>query len=314
MDSENKSPFLRLPKEIRLIIYDLLFPPKVIHISGRVDHDAVFRRLEGVNRAKYIKVCHTLCFDPKAEDEAHTLSRLPDVTLEERQECHDRADRQLRSYYNRHKRCLDLLSDFEDNSFLYSVPNLKCDDDCRTFRSRGRRCQHYAKLVKEFGEPSKGGLRKIHPETDLDLSFLLVCRQVYCEASLLPYSSNTFTFSDLDVVRKFAEGLSREQVAAVSSIQLSYWTVGMVQEAKKTLTGLKTISLDHSHTHSPEKATDRKAYLGYSLSCSAGLATTAKVIWSRSQKDKEGWNGHDVEREDRRRDAEAVERAMTRKA
>lgn len=178
----------------------------------------------------------------------------------------------------------------------------------------GRKCKHFTQMVKEFGVPAGGGLRKLHPESNLDLSVLLVCRQIYCEASLFPYSSTTFTFSDLDVVRKFASHLTPEQVAAISNIQLSYWTVGMVQEAKKTLTGLKTISLDHSHTHSPEKAKDRQAYLGYSLMCGAGLATVAKVIWSRSRVDKEGWNGQDLEREARRQDAEAVERAMTREA
>lgn len=313
MDKEIASPFLRLPKEIRLIIYELLFPRNVIHISGRIDHNAGFRRLEGVTRATYVKICHTLCFSPSVEDEAHELSKLPNVAIEERQDCHARADLVLRSYYSRHKRCLDLLSDYEDNSYLYSVPNLQCDDDCRTFRSRGRRCQHYAKLVNEHGLPSTGGLRKLHPGTNLDLSILLVCRQVYSEASLLPYSMNTFGFSDLDVVRKFASFISPEQVVAINSIQLSYWTVGMTQEAKKTLPGLKTIALDHSHTHSPESAKNRRAYLGYSLSCSPGLAANAKVIWSRSRNDKEGWDGEDVEREARRQDAEAVERAMTKK-
>lgn len=297
------------------MIYEHLFPSRVVHIVGRVDRNASFRRLEGVNRAAYIKVCHTLCFNPSAEDEAYELSQLPDVAVEERQASHERADLQLRSYYHRHKRCLNLLSDFEDDSYIYSVPGLlKCNDDCRTFRGRAQKCQHYAKLVEEFGLPSTGGLRKFHPGTNLDLSLLLVCRQVYLEASLLPYSSNTFTFGDLDVMSTFTSYLSPKQIAAIRSIQLSYWTVGMVNEAKKTLTGLKHVSLDHSHTHSPEKATDRQAYMGYSLSCSPGLVATAKVIWSRSRHDKEGWDGYDVEREARRRDAEAVERAMTKQA
>lgn len=314
MDCEIQSSFLRLPKEIRLIIYEHLFPRRVVHITGRVDHNATFRRLEGVNRAAYIKVCHTLCFNPTAEDEAYQLSQLLDVTVEKRQASHERADLQLRSYHHRHKQCLDLLSDFEDNSFLYSVPGLlKCDESCRAFRNRPQKCQHFAGLVKEYGMPSTGGLRKFHPETRLDLSLLLVCRQVYLEASLLPYTTNTFTFSDLDVIRSFTSYLSPEQIAAINNVELSYWTVGMVQEAKRTLTGLKTVSLDHSHTRSPENATDRQAYLGYSLSCNPGLVTTAKVIWSRSRNGKEDWEGHDFDREARRRDAEAVERAMTRK-
>lgn len=313
MDHEIASPFLRLPKEIRFIIYELLFPSNVVHISGRVDHNAVHRRLEGVTRAAYVKVCHTLCFTPSAEDEAYTLSQLPNVAAEERQDSHERADQVLRSYYTRHKRCLDLLSDYEDNDYLYSVTNSQCDQDCRAFRSRGRKCQHYTKLMKEHGLPCTGGLRNLHPETKMNLDFLLVCRQVYSEASLLPYSTTTFGFSNLDTIVKFASYLAPEQVAAISSIQLSYWTVGMVQEAKRTLTGLKTISLDHSHTHSPESAYNRQAYLGYSLSCSPGLTSIARVVWSRSRDGKEGWNGEDVDREARRRDAEAVERAMMRK-
>lgn len=296
-----------------MIIYDLLFPPSVVHLTGRVDHNAFHRRLEGKHKAAYLRVCHTQCFCPSAEEEAYKLSQLPDVEIEGRQEIHERADVVLRSYYSRHKRCLDLLSDYEDNDYIHSIPFPQCDRECSGFRRVGRKCKHFAKMVTDFGAPASGGLRQLHPGSNLDLSFLLVCRQIYSEARLFPYSNTTFSFSDLDVVSKFAGHLSPAQVAAISSIQLSYWTVGMVQEAKKTLTGVRTISLDHSHTHSPEKAKDRQAYLGYSLSCGAGLTTVAKVIWSRSRAEKEGWNGPDVEREARRKDAEAVERAMTRK-
>jgi hypothetical protein len=130
---------------------------------------------------------------------------------------------------------------------------------------------------------------------------------------LIPYTSNSFDFADLDVLWKFTSQVSPAQCAAISHIQLSYWTVGMLQEATKSLTGLRQVVIDHSHPQSPECAYDRQAYLNYTVGqkgVRAEVVQTAKVFWSRCRAKEEGWSGEDLQRGDRRRDAEVVEKAL----
>ncbi|SMQ55186.1 unnamed protein product [Zymoseptoria tritici ST99CH_3D7] len=316
-------PLLRLPKELRLQIYDYILSSHTVHIAGRIDPDllAYQRRtlaqqgyLQPLARSTYTKAFHTLCSNGAIEAEAYSLSTLPVVPPTQRTPSHDRADLVLRSYHCRHKPCLDFISDYTANDYSRSLSPSPCDDDCRAFREQGRKCTHYARLLKAHGHASSGGLRVLHPASRLDLSLLLVNKQIYAETRLIPYARNTFDFTDLDVLWTFVASISPEQVSALGKIQLSYWTVGMLREARKSLPGLKSVIIDHSHPQSPESAYDRKAYLNYTVGQNAGstegVVERAMVFWSRCRGREEGWSGPDEFREKRREDAIVVERAL----
>lgn len=73
----------------------------------------------------------------------------------------------------------------------------------------------------------------MHADTKLDLSLLLVCRQIYKDAALLPYSGNTFGFMvPLDLNVFLEEVLQSHQRNAIQRIQAFFGAM-----SKPTLPG-----------------------------------------------------------------------------
>jgi hypothetical protein len=81
----------------------------------------------------------------------------------------------------------------------------------------------------DTGWESLDGL-KVYPEARNRLSLLRVCRQLYCDAALLPFSLNTFVFRSRSIRELAKESLTPLRAGAIASVRLYLGTskVGLV--------------------------------------------------------------------------------------
>ena len=198
--NSERSPFLRLPAEIRNRIYELALCGRVVHISVRdCSRDSVgamsYQKYYGGDEERpsdqYLKLTHVLCLLPfDAEDKAYELSEQHDYGT----------DMTPRTYSGRHGRCYSTLADLKKISLRSQVHSWLIDP--------GKQCSTCSGFQHSW----------------FNLALLRVCRQINKETALLPYSMNTFAFHEAWTLDVFlSKSLLPCQRRAIRSIQADSW-------------------------------------------------------------------------------------------
>lgn len=164
----NTSRFLSLPSEIRLLIYKYLFGDRMIHVGTSFVHD-VHEHSKATT-----SFVHNVYDHVKAtrKGRKETDPAKPDVTYN------------FSAFLSKNSRCCW-------GPLFYRV----CSQSgaCMTPRNREKRLTHDPRLY--CCQVFTGlGLWVPHHWCTIDMSVLRTCRQVYEEAKLIPYQTNTFTF------------------------------------------------------------------------------------------------------------------------
>ena len=236
-NNTSNSPFLNLPPEIRDQIYSYLFANKTIHIQGRnlrdgEEHLFTWRLYHpsGTFNDENIgkRVAHAICRCPSDSEElAYSVSTDIDIPDDAPKSCYYRA---------RHRQCVIKMPKFyypwdHDHSW-----KPESEDEIEVAR--------YLEMRSPHPSDSDG----------LDFALLRVCRQIYDEAALIPYESNTFAFKELlDLDCFVSRVLYPKQREALTSIEVAnaeekfygdkYALFG--PETTRMLKGLERLSLHY---------------------------------------------------------------------
>ena len=150
-----------------------------------------YYRYKGWSRDKYLKFTHVTCCKPNIEEKAYRSTKRKTAVTKPLPT----------TYVERHRNCLS------------NVKRL------------GKRRRQDDKL--QMHGPSLPACRNRGEVARLDLSLLLVCRQIHREAALLPYECNTFAFCNgLDLNLFISKSLLATQRKAIRRLQLNGWLAG----------------------------------------------------------------------------------------
>lgn len=251
--SQDSSPLFTLPPELRHRIYELVLGTGTIHLSGRdctpskrdlgessgLDDlgdldDSVVQR-----KTVYEKSTYAICKNPDWDSYYRQSKRSIVLPAEcyEKEPLLGSPPRDDGSWENivvdispglvvnfypsRHSRCDHPILDFEAQDYAR-----RCSKDLMHFNAKDQcdKCRKLKdQLTREYGAPTEGGLLKLHADSKLDLSLLLVCRQIYKEAALLPYALYTFDMIGSYAARQFANRtLTSRQVRAVRKVRICH--------------------------------------------------------------------------------------------
>ncbi|KAF7196189.1 hypothetical protein HII31_02590 [Pseudocercospora fuligena] len=216
----SSSPLLRLPPELRIQIFEHVLANKLIHVGlrpcqpnedGGITYSSI--AYDFVDRYKPM---YAVCKSVGVHwDQAYAESCSPPDVLDH-------------SYTAEHLACHSIMNDLRWQDYM-GRPVFNCDcalRPCFHFFS------HRRSLIEQYGEPPEG-VHRMHADTKLDLSLLLVCRQIYKDAALLPFSGNTFGFMvPLDLNVFLEEVLQSHQRNAIQRIQAFFGAM-----SKPTLPG-----------------------------------------------------------------------------
>ncbi|KAK5173073.1 uncharacterized protein LTR77_003195 [Saxophila tyrrhenica] len=212
------SPLLRLPAEVRNLIYEYVLCNLVVHISVR---DAVDEGRGCYNVEDYyddprrkpkpsdmmLTFANIICqLSPNAQDKAYELSKQPNPATSPVTYCLE------------HGPCYTNLSRLKFSS-------TSCD------------------VV------TSSHLRPLQ----LSLSCLRTCRQIHHEAHLLPYTDNAFAFHESETFNLFVRTLAPAQRAAINTIHIDgfIWSRKLLKAlhipAIRSLTGLRTLHFTASN-------------------------------------------------------------------
>lgn len=200
----SNAPFLqKLPGESRDSIYEEVLGNSTIHIGtrycpsydkGAFNCTKLERLPEEEDTYADQKLSHAVCLCKESEHEVY--NRLRSCSLEDG--CHWLS---VTSYEgDRHKPCLDVMKNFENTW-----------EPRNTLPAKERARQYAARQDQAV---------QLHKQTALDLGLLRVCRQIYDEAALITYASNTFAFTCGFALDLFiSETLLTPQREAIQSLQ-----------------------------------------------------------------------------------------------
>ncbi|PPJ53975.1 hypothetical protein CBER1_05850 [Cercospora berteroae] len=202
----------RLPAELRVQIYGLVFGSGVIHIRTR---ECKRHSRPRPHFGFYRTYSYAFC-------------QLPDSWVSEYEESRQQGessgpDASKKTYRNTHSLCMHHLPDFTVQKCT-ELP-LSCRFIARDpYRRRiGHRnncdlCEtHHIELAETFGLPP-GGLKQLHANSRVDLNLLLTCRQIYHEAAKLPFENFVFEFNPSEVRHWASKILYTHQASAIKSV------------------------------------------------------------------------------------------------
>ncbi|GIZ42934.1 hypothetical protein CKM354_000618100 [Cercospora kikuchii] len=206
------SALFRLPSELRLHIYGLVFGCGVIHIRTRdCKRHCRPRPHFGFYRTYSYAVCQLLDTWASEYEESCKQGESPDPATPKK------------TYGSTHKRCTQHLPDFTTHE--YTELPLSCRLIPRDAHRRrvGHRpdcdiCEkHRIDLAETYGQPPEG-LKRRHADSELDLNVLLTCRQVYHEAAKIPFENFVFDFNPSEVEHWASKILYTHQASAIKSV------------------------------------------------------------------------------------------------
>ena len=259
------SSFLNtLPAEIRLQIYEHAIGNRLIHVA---------------HSSSGMGAVYTVCTAPQhSEDEAYNLTRTwtEPESLPEWEHVYYSSDNKtwLKEYSVRHSRCVNLLDSFRSWRYqpaLYKVNEGYAVEDealesglplyqrrCKANMCSGsgqwrNKCEHYRDLELRFGQACPDSFHKLHPDSFLEMSNLLVsCRQIYDEARLIPFTSNDFVLH-VDTAKYLKDVFSTRflrpwQQHAIQHISIqgtaqSGFDMRLIAQALKLLPGVQRLSI-----------------------------------------------------------------------
>lgn len=273
------APILRLPPELRIQIFEHVLCNKLIHIGLRPamegEEGGVSHSNASLDFVERYKPMYAVCSDsPHLWDDAYADSQT--------------SDQNDFSWPARHLGCHGVLNDLRWQDYM-TRPPLKCECVIKP-------CKHFfgyrRSLIEQYGQPPEG-VRKMHADSKLDFSLLLVSRQFYEEASLLPYSGNTFGFQiplDMDVFLE--EVLLPHQRDAVAQIYSYMGTLSRPTLPSKVPRGLQVIQCYFAFTDYGREQ-DHSRYP--TLARWVGQFEAVQVIigddHKRANKGAPGWSG-----------------------
>lgn len=227
----NDGPLSRLPAELRLQIFEHVLSNKLIHVGLRIvkpNEGGTVYTSTSCGFVDRLKPMYAVCKSFGVHwDEAYSQSKDPPDVLD-------------RSYMAEHMACRATMNDLRWQEYMMKPPfNCLC-----TLRP----CFHFfaqrSSMIEQYGEPP-AGVHKLHADTKLDLNLLLVCRQIYKEAALLPYSGNTFAFAvSLDMNVFLDRVLQPKQRDAIHRIEAFFRAFSM-----PTLPGRIPVGLQSLHCY-----------------------------------------------------------------
>lgn len=132
-----------------------------------------------------------------------------------------------------------------DNSVATAYRAATEDKEVPCYARRHRRC------VWRGGDRNPTNL-----DLKLDLSILLVCRQVYQEAVLMPFAANTFAFDSVPAMSDLLLYLTKEQGQSIGSITLSCDVSNVPTTLVTKLKGLKSLTVFHEFDFNYDNALD----------------------------------------------------------
>lgn len=194
------SPLLKLPGEIREMIFSLVVGHQLIHL--------LYLPTQGRFR-------HTVCTATTSEDEAY----------EEFMTGHGHIPA-------------------NDSAQFYSI----------TFKERHVHCKSWSREDNRFFDAEQQRLFRLMSADErrkpmLDLSILGVCRQIYEEANVLLWTTNTFSFEDTTTFRTFVDGLHSTQRKKLARIHIDFaWVLFSAHEWERSLRPLLLSKLDGLRT------------------------------------------------------------------
>lgn len=229
-----RASLLGLPPELRNRIYHYVFSDNLIHITTRpckpYDKGAFRSNVRqsswGPLSRSWKKWTHTICQVPGDWEQSYRSSKDADGSVP-------------RDYFERHDTCSWIQDDFQDRAY-----NFPCEHSVQMgYRHHGclEQLKHAESMQSLYGRAEEGGLERFHASSKLHLEVLLVCRQIYQEAALLPYSTNIFNFDYPTTLQDFlGQGLvDTRQIGAVQMLQTGSWLTEDICAAKEALYGLK---------------------------------------------------------------------------
>ncbi|KAF2420513.1 hypothetical protein EJ08DRAFT_702451 [Tothia fuscella] len=215
------SPLLKLPKEIRDVIYGYVLTDRMVHI-GYDDKESYDDK----------KLFHSLCRCKQSEEEVHRIFG----------ESEDQYSAPI-SFY-RHKSCIFSPFEHRDGNFKprYIQIESRFAFDLLWSFSYQRRL--------EIPDTSSEDLL---PTDTLTTGLLRTCRRVYYEAQPLVYA-NTFSFRNADTFKQFIDSLMPAQIRMIKSIHLetqlsrrwctAAWRYALRTGTMKSLSSLRHLQVD----------------------------------------------------------------------
>lgn len=251
---QEASLLLSLPPELRNRIYEFVFGAGTIHIEARTctasqpwlpywsgakrvtDSEAsggwYMRMKKHYSKSTYA-ICKNHDWESKYElskqsavlpaECYHESQNLPDPPRRDGRDqavnVEHKAELLIGRYAARHEECQDAIAAFNVQEYNVVCPDKLTHPRIRDYCQKCRKLRR--KLTKAYGSPTKGGLSKLHADSKLDLSILLVCRRIYEEAALLPYALYTFDVPGAQGAQQFADRvLTRRQAQAVERVHM----------------------------------------------------------------------------------------------
>ena len=206
------SPLFRLPSELRLQIYGLVFGSGVIHIRTReCKRHSRPRPHFGFYKTYSYAVCQLLDTWVSEYEESCKQGESPDPATPKK------------TYRSTHARCTQHLPDFTAQGYT------ELPFPCRLIPHDGHRrrvghrincdiCEkHKIDLAEKFGPPPEG-LKRRHADSGMDLNLLLTCRQVYHEAAKIPFENFVFDFSPSEVAQWASRILCTPHASAMRAV------------------------------------------------------------------------------------------------
>ncbi|EME40161.1 hypothetical protein DOTSEDRAFT_28067 [Dothistroma septosporum NZE10] len=242
---QDQSKLLSLPPEIRNVIYEYVFGHGTIHLTQRkclaTDNISLywsgpFTRVIGMDDngnpkhepyVQYQKSTYSTCRYPDEWSTSYSLSRSllaetntpTNAILDIGVGGYGPSRRKLRAYADRHTRCT--IPSFEMHEQKY-LPICTTQDMGYHYEDICSRCnlpEEREGLTKTHGPPHIG-LKRIHADSGLRVDLLQACRQIYHEASLLPYSLYEFDVSTPRRGLEFVKQLTTRQRRAIERVHV----------------------------------------------------------------------------------------------
>lgn len=224
--------FEKLPPELRIRIYEFALGCNTIHIDEDHAPSSDASIWTDNFRPPQRRIVATICSCPyDVEESAYELSKsnnVPQELLADANNMDDDLVQQSPLYFGgchgRHKICFQIQDSFARGIYADDFATIyrhQCEAATPRCATEGT-CQHYQEVVATYGQPNASGLERLYPGARLSLSLLLVCRQIYEEAKMVPFYANVFCFLDSGkAIRTFPKRcLKDKQIAKIRAIRL----------------------------------------------------------------------------------------------